>query len=53
MIVQQLTNIIPNTIAERRRLALTAYRLTHGCSISVLKDLFGASQSLGTECFKL
>ena len=51
MIVKQPTNIIPNPTEERRQLALTIYRLTHGCSFNVFKDLFGVSQSLATEYF--
>ena len=49
MIVKQPTNMIPNPIEEHRQLALTIYRLAHGCSFNVLNDLFGVSQALATE----
>ena len=51
MIVKQPTKMIPNPIEEHKQLALTIYRLAHGCSIKVIKDLFGVSQSLRKECF--
>ena len=51
MMVKQPTNMIRNPIEEHRQLALNIYRLAHGCSFNVLKDLFGAFQSLATECF--
>ena len=51
MIVKQPTNMILNPIEERRQLALTIYRLARGCSFNVLKDFFGVSLSLATECF--
>ena len=51
MIVKQPTNMIPNPIEKYRQLALTIYRLAHGCLFNVLKDLFGVSQSLPTEYF--
>ena len=43
--------MIPNPTEEHRYLALTTYRFAHGCSFKVLKDLFGVSQSMTTECF--
>ena len=45
------TKMVPNPIESHRQLALTIYRIAHGCSFKVLKDLFGVSQSLATETF--
>ena len=35
------TNIVPVPIQPDKRLALTVYRLAHGCSFAVISDLFG------------
>ena len=43
------TVMIPEPIECHRQLALTLYRLAHGCSFKVLKDVFGVSQSVATE----
>ena len=51
MIVKQPINMVPNPIEDHRQLALTLYRMAHGCSFTVLKDVFGASQSLATAMF--
>ena len=45
------TRMVPNAIENHRRLTLTIYRMTHSCSLKVLKDLFGVSQSLATVIF--
>ena len=36
MIVKQPTNMIPNPVEEHRQLALTIYKVTHGCLFDVL-----------------
>lgn len=51
MILKQPTNMVPNPIEDHRQLALTLYRMAHGCSFTVLKDVFGVSQSLATATF--
>ena len=43
------TVIVPNPIEEHRQLALTVYRMAHGCSFKVLQHIFGVSVSLATE----
>ena len=43
--------MVPNPIEDHRQLALTLYRMAHGCSFTVLKYLFGVSQSLATATF--
>ena len=53
MIVKQPIDMIPNPIEEHRQLTLTIYRLTHGCSFNVFKDLFVVAQSLATDCFNI
>ena len=34
------TNFVPHPIENYRQIALTIYRLAHGCSFSTLSDLF-------------
>ena len=43
--------MVPNAIELHRQLALTIYRMAHGCSFKVLKYIFGVSQSLATQTF--
>ena len=45
------TNLVSNPIESHRELALTLYRLAHGCSFPTLSDLFGTSRSLSVETF--
>ena len=45
------TNFIPNPVEDHRQLAMTLFRLGHGCSFRVLADVFGVSISLATETF--
>ena len=40
--------MVPNPIEDHRQLALTLYRMTHGCSFTVLKDVFGVSLATAT-----
>ena len=51
IILIQPTTMVSDLIEDHRQLALTVYRLAHGCSFKVLKDLFGVSQSVATETF--
>ena len=43
------TNLVPNPIEADRQLALTIYRLAHGCDFAVISDLFGVSKSLAIK----
>ena len=43
--------MVPNPIEPYRQLALTIYRMAHGCSFKVLKYNFGVPQSLATQTF--
>ena len=43
--------MVPDSIEDHRHLALTIYRMAHGCSFKVLKDLFGVSQPVAMETF--
>ena len=43
--------MFPNPMVPHRQLALTIYRMTHGCSFKVIKYIFGVSQSLATQTF--
>ena len=45
------TNLVPTPIEADRQLALTIYRLAHGCSFPVLSDIFGVSKSLAVDVF--
>ena len=51
MIIKEVTNMVPELIEDHRQLALTIYRMAHGCSFNVLKDIFGVSKSLATKTF--
>ena len=51
MILKQPAIMLADHIEDHRQLALAIYRLAHGCSFKVLKDLFGVSQSVATETF--
>ena len=51
LIQKEPTVMVPDPIEDHRQLALTIYRMAHGCSFKVLKDLFGVSQSVTTETF--
>ena len=42
---------MPHPIENHRQVALTIYRLAHGCSFSTLSDLFGVSQALAVETY--
>ena len=44
-IIKEQTVMIPNLTELHRQLALTIYRMAHGCSFKVLKYIFGVSQS--------
>ena len=50
-IEKQPTNLNPFPTTPDRQLAMTLYRLTHGCSFSTVGDLFGVSISLAAQTF--
>ena len=50
-IIKESTVIVPNPTEPHRQLALTIYKMVHGCSFKVLKYIFGVSQSLATQTF--
>ena len=50
-IKKEPTNLKSNPTSDDRQLAITLYRLAHGCSFSTLSGLFGVSISLGGETF--
>ena len=41
--------VVSDAIENHKQPILTIYRLAHGCSFKVLKNLFGVSQSVATE----
>ena len=43
------TNLVPDPIQPEKQLALTIYRLAHGCSFAVVSDLFVVSKVLAIE----
>ena len=43
--------MVSDPTKDDRQLALTIYRLVHGCSFKVLKDLFRVTQSVASETF--
>ena len=45
------TNLVLNPIDPEKQLALTLYRLAHGCSCIVISNLFGISKSLAVQTF--
>ena len=42
-IVTTPTNLVPEPIAPNRQLGLTIYKLAHGCTFTVIDDVFGIS----------
>ena len=50
-IIKVPTNLVPIPIDSEEQLALTLYRLAHGCSFIVISNLFGISKSLGVQTF--
>ena len=45
------TNLNQDPIEPHRQLGLTLYRLGHGCSYTVIEDLFGISMTLAANTF--
>ena len=45
------THLVPEPIEPEKQLALTIYRLAHGCSFIVISNLFGISKSLAVKTF--
>ena len=50
-IVKTPTNLGPEPIEPSRQLGLTIYKLAHGCTFTVIGDVFGISESLATQTF--
>ena len=44
-------NLNRDPIEPHRQLGLTLYRLGHGCSYTVIEDLFGISMTLAANTF--
>ena len=47
--LKQPTMVVSDSIENHKQPILTIYRLAHGCSFKVLKNLFAVSQSVATE----
>ena len=45
--------IVANPTESHKQLILMIYKLAHGCSFKVLKDLFGVSQARATEIIRV
>ena len=50
-IVKTPTNLVPEPVGPNRQLGLTIYKLAHGCTFTVIGDVFGISESLATQTF--
>ena len=50
-IVKTPTSLGPEPIEPSRQLGLTIYKLAHGCTFTVIGDVFGISESLATQTF--
>ena len=50
-IQKQRTNLNPFLTTPEHQLAITLYRLAHGCSYATVGGLFGVSQSLAEKTF--
>ena len=50
-IKKQPVNLKPFPTTPEQQLGLTLYRLAHGCSFSMVADLFGVSISLAGQTF--
>ena len=50
-LIKMPTPVKPYPIPPETQLALTFYRLAHGCSLSTLEDVFGWSISAGDQTF--
>ena len=52
-ILKTPANLVPEPIEPNRQLGLTIYKLAHGCTFTVICDVFGISESLATQTFNL
>ena len=50
-IVKTPTNLVSEPIEPNRQLGLTVYKLAHGCTFTVIGDVFGISEFLATQTF--
>ena len=50
-VVKTPTNLVPEPIKPNRQLGLIIYKLAHGCTFTVIGDVFGISESLATQTF--
>ena len=50
-IVKTPTNLVSEPIEPNRQLGLTVYKLAHGCTFTVIGDVFGISESLAIQTF--
>ena len=50
-IVKEPTNMVPFPIEPHRQLAINLYRCAHGCTFSIVADLFRVSMSLAEQVF--
>ena len=50
-IVKTPTNLVPEPIEPNRQLGLTTYKLAHGCTFTVIGNVFRISESLATQTF--
>ena len=50
-IVKTPTNLVPKPIEPNRQLGLTIYKLAHGCTFTVIGDVFGISESFASQTF--
>ena len=50
-IVKTPTNLVPEYTELNRQLGLTIYKLAHGCTFTVICNVFGISESLATQTF--
>ena len=50
-IVKTPTDLVLEPIEPNRQLGLTIYKLAHGCTFTVIGNVFGISESLATQTF--
>ena len=50
-VVKTHTNLVRQPIEPNRQLGFTIYKLAHGCTFTVLGDVFGIFKSLATQAF--
>ena len=50
-IVKTITHLVPEPIEPNRQIWPTIYKIAHGCTFTVIDDIFGISASLATQTF--